>query len=152
MLSRRPSAGMSLLELLVVLVLVGVLAGLVAPVLSGSVHRLRVRGALDRLTADLYLTRSMAARSGARVELRFRPSSGCAQRYEITRGRKGRVLRVVDLKQTAPGVCLTSNVRGPMVIDARGLLIGSARTIRARAGSQADSAIVSMVGRVLRRY
>jgi hypothetical protein len=37
-----------------------------------------------------------------------------------------------------------------MRIDARGILTGSPRTVRAAAGGVADSVVISIVGRVLR--
>jgi hypothetical protein len=47
---------------------------------------------------------------------------------------------------------VSDNVAQAMVIDSRGMLVGSPRMIHGRAGSQADSVSVSMAGRVYRWY
>jgi hypothetical protein len=52
----------------------------------------------------------------------------------------------------AGGVCLSSNVARAMVIDSRGMLVGSPRMIYGRAGEQVDSVSVSMAGRMYRWY
>lgn len=141
--------GHSLVELLAALTLVAIIASLAAPALAGEVERIRVRAALDGLTADIYRARVIAALRGTRLNLAFLPDRGCAAAYVVRRRDDGATLDSVPLAQRG-SPCLTSNVRGAMSIDSRGMLVGSPRTIRARLGSHADSITVSIAGRVYR--
>jgi prepilin-type N-terminal cleavage/methylation domain-containing protein len=123
----RSRAGHTLLELLAALALLAVVAALAAPALVGAVHRARVRSALDLRTAAL----------------------GCASAYLLVRHDSGERLDSVPLDPRRD-VCLTSNVPAPIRIDSRGMLVGSPRTVRARAGATADSLAISIAGRVYR--
>jgi prepilin-type N-terminal cleavage/methylation domain-containing protein len=145
---RRP-AGYSLVEILVVLGLIGVLAAAVGPSLSAPLQRHRARAALDRVASDLYYARALAVRGGWRIRIRFEPPTGCAATYSLVRS-DGVTLRTVDVARELGPVCLSSNVPAALSVDSRGVLIGSPRTLRARAGGQSDSATVSLVGRLLR--
>ena len=147
---RHSPAGVTLIESLVILVVVGILSSLSIPSLKPFIERARVRGTLDRLSGELYQARVLAVRAGTRVQIRFVPDSGCADAYELVRADLGTLVHRVTVADEAPGVCLSSNVARSFSIDSRGLLIGSARTVFARAGDQRDSLIISMVGRVLR--
>lgn len=144
------SDGTTLIELLVVLAIVLLLSALAVPNMSGYIDRAGVRAALDGLTGDLYQARSLAVREGTRIQLRFVPRSGCADRYELVRMDHDVVMRTVPVEGRARGVCLRSNVSRAFSIDSRGMLVGSARTVFATAGNQKDSIIISIVGRVYR--
>jgi prepilin-type N-terminal cleavage/methylation domain-containing protein len=146
----RPSAGVTLIELLVALLIAGVLSALTVPGFTAYLQRERVRGALNRLTGELYHTQMLAVRNGARYQLRFLPAAGCASSYEVVRAEEGVALRTVDVAREAAGVCVESNVTHAFSFDSRGLLVGSARTVFARSGAQRDSLVISMVGRVYR--
>lgn len=142
-------AGFSLVELLIVVTLVGIVAGLAAPAMTAYVHRLRVRTTLDAFTADVYRARVVAIREADRYRVRFEPALGCAQAYLFTRAADGATL---DSVAVAGGVCMSSNVPRPMVINSRGMLVGSPRMVHARAGAQEDSVSVSIAGRIYRWY
>lgn len=142
----RP-AGFTLIELCILLVLFALLSALAVPSLSGTISQSRVRGAMGRLTGDIHLARALAARSGQPVRIRFEPADGCARRY-LVEDATGAVIRSVAVG--ADQVCLSSNVSRPMFVNGRGMLSGSPRRIHARSGSAVDSAVVSIVGRVLR--
>jgi prepilin-type N-terminal cleavage/methylation domain-containing protein len=148
-MQNHPTEGVTLLELLVVLTLLGVALAAAAPSLGATLDRYRARSALDRVATDLFYARAYAVRSGRRVQLRFTPPDSCALSYALVRS-DGLVLRTVTIATEVGRVCLTSNVPRAMSIDSRGVLIGSARTLRATAGGQADSAVVSLLGRILR--
>lgn len=146
---RHPSAGYSLLELLSVLVLLGLLSALAVPSLQAAVQRIRVRGVLHRVGADLYRARALAARSGREVVLRFDGDpAGCVRGWAIEDPAAGRSLRVVELAREAPGVCVSVSGSATLRVNARGMPNGAARKVRARLGSAADSLSVSLVGRV----
>lgn len=146
----RPPAGTTLIELLTVLLLIGFLSAMAGPRLTAYLRRERVRGALNRLTGELYHAQMLAVRNGTRYQLRFLPGTGCATGYEVVRVDEGTVVRTVDLTKEAAGVCLRSNVARAFSFDPRGLLVGSARTVFARSGAQEDSLVISLVGRVFR--
>lgn len=146
---RRPSPGFTLIELSLVLVLFALLAGMAVPSLSRTISAARVDSVLSRLSADIFLARSLAARDARGLLIRFDPSTGCAATYQIVTD-AGEVLRRTIVDAANNGVCLSSNVSRPMRVDARGVLTGSPRTLRATDGRVADSVTVSIVGRLLR--
>lgn len=143
------SAGFTLIELCLLLVLFGVLSSLAVPSLSATLARARTSAALSRFSGDLYLARSLAAREGRPVQVRFEPASGCAQRYELLAD-DGRVLRRVTAGPERTGVCLRSNVPWALRVNSRGMLVGSPRRVLATSGRAADSVTISLVGRVYR--
>lgn len=139
--------GFTLIELCLLLALFALLSALAVPSLSGVVARERARGTMNRLAADIHLARALAARAGSPVRLRFDPAEGCARRY-LVEADDGAVLRRVEVGRG--GVCLSSNVTSPMYVNGRGMLSGSPRRLYAVSGAVTDSAVVSIVGRVLR--
>ena len=144
------AAGFTLIELVSVLVIAGLLATLGAPSFSAYLRRERVRVTLDRFTADVFRARSYAATNGVRVSVALNPSVGCASALVIRRAGGGAVVDSVPLSGWARHVCLTSNAPAPMIINSRGMLIGSPRKVRAVAGDQGDSISISIVGRIYR--
>jgi len=147
------SRGFTLLEVLTVLTLIAILAGLLAPSISTYLQRLRMRGVLDRFTTDLYHARMLATRSGERIHLRMLPGGdACMKSYEIRYAATGEVLRRVDLSAKASKVCLTLSGSPTLSINSRGMPVGAARTIRVHSGGHADSLRISIIGRVNRLY
>jgi prepilin-type N-terminal cleavage/methylation domain-containing protein len=156
-MSRR---GVTLVEMMAVLTIIGILAGLAAPRLSGMLSRERTRSALNRFTVDFHLARMAALRSGQRVELRFTSSGSCpaashvvgADGWSIVMAREGRVLKQVRAGDL-DGVCLQSSNDAILVVDSRGLLAPfENRTVRALGAGYADSLTVNVLGRVTRKY
>lgn len=159
---RDERAGATLMELLIAVGMIGVLAALVVPSLSGIVARAETRGALDRFAADATYARMLAVRNGTRVELQLLNSGVCpAQRagrfaadgYRITvRRSPPAVVREVRLRSSA-GLCLVTSNDGVIVYGGRGLpLPFENRTVWARKGTTSDSMTISVLGRILRRY
>ena len=140
--------GFTLIELCITLVVFALLAGLAVPAFSGTMSRARIDAALSRLAGDIHLARALAARRGVPLRIRFIPDDACAERYEVVTD-DGVVLRTATMAG-AGGICLTSNVRRAMRVNARGMLMGAQRTVRVTAGDEADSATISIVGRVYR--
>jgi len=81
---QRPPAGHSLPELLVVLLMLVLLAGLATPALQTWALDLQLQTTLDELKRGLALARSEALATGRVVEFRYRPLPG-GQRVTINR-------------------------------------------------------------------
>ena len=69
----RGSAGMTLVELLLVLVLLVVVASLAVPVLEGSFASVRLKRAADQVMTDFSQARTHAIESGQVYQFRFKP-------------------------------------------------------------------------------
>lgn len=77
MRTNPPHRGLTLIELMIVLVVLGVLAAVVAPSFRGMMIRQRVQGVHDQLLTDLQLARSeQAARANATTPIEVRVSFG----------------------------------------------------------------------------
>lgn len=77
-----PLAGFTLVELLVVLAIVAILAGLAMPGFGRTLERYRLRSAEEDLRSAIHVARSEALRRGGRVTLRRASASGCAPRND----------------------------------------------------------------------
>jgi prepilin-type N-terminal cleavage/methylation domain-containing protein len=157
----RGKAGVTLVELMAVLTLVGVLISLVSPAMGRVAGRARAVTALNQFTADVAYARMLAVRNGNRVELRFLDDARCgARRFGrfTAGGYRISVLEAVPRplverrrEHLGRGVCLDSNSDRTMVINARGLLVPfENRTVWSRYGEMADSVKISVLGRVRR--
>jgi prepilin-type N-terminal cleavage/methylation domain-containing protein len=155
--------GYTLTELLATLAVVGILAALAAPALHGMIARIRARAALDQLVGDIAYARAAAVRRGSGVELRFqnegdclpsRPGRYAATRYQVvTPGPDREVMRTEHVFATMGAVCLETNNDTVLAFNSRGLPRAfQNRTLWARRGTVADSATVSVFGRVRRLY
>ena len=80
--ARSKRVGFSLLELVLVLVIVGTLAGMAAPRYANSISRYRADLAAQRVAADLSLARRHALTTGAAETMTFTPAS---EQYQIAR-------------------------------------------------------------------
>jgi prepilin-type N-terminal cleavage/methylation domain-containing protein len=149
--------GVTLLELLVVLVVIGIGGSLAAPSMSRFVEQQQVRGALDLVLSDLHFAKMLAVRSGERVRFEFqsRPEApGCRRRaYRIVvEGEAPMVARHRDLGEIADRGCLATGAN-VLRIGPRGLPVGlSNQTISLTAGSAAGSVVMSSMGRIRRSY
>ena len=122
----RPPRGLTLVELLATLVIVGMLGALALPAFGGLVERYRARRAIEDLGATLYLARSEAIRRGGRVVLRKQVVPGCVA-SEPKDWSCGWVLFVdtdndgvadegevtISLSPPTPGVLTTANLPNP---------------------------------------
>lgn len=142
--------GFSLIELMVVIVLLAIMAGLAVPSMRGMVDRGNTTRALEAIAADIAHTRTMAVRDGRSLEICF--TSGTAPSYRITTGcEEGETLRRVRLDQQYRGLELTAPES--LGFNARGLRIAAeAVTISASRGGRTHSLNVSGIGRVHRDY
>jgi len=72
----RRESGLTLIELMVVVVLIGVVIALVAPSFRSTIEMQRLRGVHDQLVTDLQFARLEAARRGVPVHVRVMQESG----------------------------------------------------------------------------
>lgn len=154
--------GFTLPELLAVLAIMSVVAGLAAPRMNGFVVRQRVRGALNVLAGDIAYARMAAVRSGRGAVLRFHPDPRCASAglgaghaYSVTlRGPGADAPRRSSARAPGGGpVCLRTNNSDSLAFNSRGLLVPFAnRTVWSTQGQVRDSLTISVLGRVYRRF
>ncbi|MDH3583141.1 MAG: GspH/FimT family pseudopilin [Phycisphaerae bacterium] len=69
---RRADGGFTLVELVLVLLITGTLAGIAAPRYYASLNHYRVQSAARRLVADLEFARTLARTSGQLVKVEFK--------------------------------------------------------------------------------
>lgn len=151
------TAGYTLPELLVVVVLVGILASLAYPSLDGVTFHTRARAALNRVAGDLYHARMMAVREGTRTVLRFtrRPDApGChAPVYTVVVRSTPERVKVTELDLGSGETCLQLGTVDSIVYNSRGLPAGANnRKMYVRRGERADSMTLSLLGRVWKWY
>lgn len=155
-------AGVTLIELVTALVVLGILVSLAAPSLRGTIARAQVSAALNQFAGDMARARMLAVRSGGAVELRFTAASACgtgafgrpsADRYRIIAYDPApRVVETVRVGGPGSGVCLDTNNDSTIVFSSRGLLVPfENRTVSTRKGGATSLITISVLGRILRR-
>jgi type II secretory pathway pseudopilin PulG len=162
-MSSRAARGVTLVEMITVVCLLGIGASLMAPALGKWVAQSRIRSALNLFASDVAAARMTAMRRGTRMKLEFIGSADCPAPRERVRGSGGyRVIRLstppvvertVSLAELAPGLCLESNNDGDMVFNSRGMPVPfENRTVWASSRDLRDSLTISVLGRIRRRY
>jgi general secretion pathway protein H len=109
---RRHAAGMSLLELVLVVALVAVAGLLVAAVYGGALDGVRLRGSAKEIAAQLRHTRAQAIAGGRAQRFEIDP---VARRWQAPRGRSGRVPESVDVQFTGARELQPAAGRGAIV-------------------------------------
>jgi prepilin-type N-terminal cleavage/methylation domain-containing protein len=145
--------GFSLIELMIVLVLLAIMAGLAVPSMRGMVDRGNATRALETIASDIAHTRTMAVRDGRSLEICF--TSGTDASYRIRTGpcndEEAETLRTVRLAQQYRGLSL--DAPPSLGFNARGLRTSAeAVTISVARGGRTHSLNVSGIGRVHRDY
>jgi type IV fimbrial biogenesis protein FimT len=82
----RSARGLTLIELMVVIALVGILIVLVAPSMRGLISAQRVQSINAEIVTDLQFARSEAARRNRAIHMRFRATDNCYVVYADTAG------------------------------------------------------------------
>jgi type IV fimbrial biogenesis protein FimT len=137
----RRTAGFSMMELMIVVVIMGIIASIAMPAMGGMVSRQRLDSATRQLTQDVGYARMLAVRSGepTRVEI-------TAGGYQIFRGTATTPLRSVNLAQEYPGVSAST---GTVRFNTRGMLQpGAAVDLSLQHGPRTRQMQVFPTGRV----
>lgn len=147
---RRTSAGISYIELLFVLLLLGILAAVAAPRFQmGAVGRQTVKTLARQITADLRYTRQLALTHAAGNPQGFElvmDGSGTYTGYSIRNRQSGAVIQTYPI---SPDIQCTGG--GTFSFGPLGnLLGGSATDLQAAAGEESYSiTVISATGTVL---
>jgi type II secretion system protein H len=153
---RGRRAGFSLIEFLVVLVIMGIMASIAAPSISGYLRRVEAQNALRRIDGDLRYTRMTAIQTGHRARMRFAvDASGCVGTYEIIDQRgSDQPIKTVDLAVERPRTCVRmTRPADPVVFQSRGLPASPTNcTFLVTRGAVADSLVLSGTGRTRRSF
>lgn len=147
--ARRRIAGFSLIELVIVIVLIGIMAGMAVPKLTNTIRVTRADSALGGLSTDLMYARMLAVRNGQRITVWLTPTG-----YQIVIVQPDGTLRMARSVNTAseyPGLTLASSAPS-LTFDSRGLLQDGAVTVSATQGSITKTLQVLPTGRVSRDY
>jgi len=144
--------GVTFVELLIILVTMGLLAALSLPDVRAGIQRMRARGALDQVVAELYRARMMAVESGHPVRVILEPDgAGCVRRFRVALLPGGEE-RSVSVGLELPDLCLRHTGDSILTYNGRGMLRPPARSFRVTYGAFADSALLSIAGRIRRNY
>jgi type IV fimbrial biogenesis protein FimT len=130
MVSRRPQAGFTAAEILVVITIVGILAAVAIPSMSSLLSTQAVRSASYDLTADLIYARSEAISRGTDVTITGTSTTDFKQGWTITEAAGGSTLRTQSARSSK--ITLTAN-NGTYTFD---------RTGRVTVGAPAQFAIL----------
>ncbi len=139
----RMQRGFTLIEMAIVLVLIGILAGLSGPRLAGYVDQLAVRRAKDETAAFYNRVRIAAAYRAVRLRIGFTEDSLTA----IAEGTSDSIVKSVS-GPTQHGVSMTAS-RTEIRLYPNGLGLGAANTkLVFRRGAASDSLTISRLGRI----
>jgi prepilin-type N-terminal cleavage/methylation domain-containing protein len=144
------TAGFSLVEIVIALVLIVILAGISFPKLGGLTARNRINTVMNQFSADVAYARALAVQTGdgARIQIRSAPAG---YSLEILRDGVWQEAKRVEIAAEYPGFSM-----GPattLSFNSRGILVPSnSVTVRVEQHQQRDSVFVLPTGRVYRGY
>ena len=87
-ISTGPNEGLTLVEIMLVIVVVGIIAGITIPNFSGYLQRTKLTGARNEMMADIQYARSLAIARRTTIAMQF-----TAGQYQIVRTADGQVFR-----------------------------------------------------------
>jgi prepilin-type N-terminal cleavage/methylation domain-containing protein len=155
----RLRAGFTLVETMIVLVLMGVLMGMMAPRMNEYFNRLKVDAAVDQLVTDVSFARMLAVRQGMAVEMVVQDGG----RYVIREAGSLVIRKTGSLRDHADDLEVVGYSGGAQVdltlhpltfvFDRRGLIGAGAdqRVVVSRGAHQATLAVTG-IGRAYREY
>lgn len=145
----RPKGGFTLIEVTVVLVLLAIVTSTALAPMHAWVKAMRTRSALNRIGAEIYRARLLAVRDGRDARLIVHANSGgCVSSLRVLTGDATAATGSLEVE----GICVRHSGDSIMWFNSRGMLRPPARSFFASHGSNQDSLIVSIAGRVRRSY
>jgi prepilin-type N-terminal cleavage/methylation domain-containing protein len=146
----RGRGGFSLPEMLIVLVIIGIAIAMFVPRFQGVTRAASVQSALNRVAADLALTRMRAIRTGAPARLAI-SSDGKTYRVIVDpTAALPDTYKTVKLSLEYPDLVL-SPTSGVVSFNSRGMVSGNT-TLKATRQGRSDSLKVSGVGVIYRDF
>ena len=144
--------GISVIELLTVLVVIGIGASLATPSLTQYVEEMRTQHAMDQLVAGISQARLLAVREGNPSAFRMN-SDGTYSLERLTPGGAWVTVRTNDLRDEFAGVAISGGAIS-LEFSSRGLVtnLSGDAAIVVTTDRSADSAFVSPAGRVYRDF
>ena len=152
--SERRTAGFSLIEMVTVLVMLGILAGIAAPSMRGMTAATKLERAREQLIGDLLYARMLAIRSGQSATLcRIPNQNGYQIRRNDTDCSSGDLVKSYDLAAEYPGIELEVE-NGFFRFDSRGFAVerpgSDTEPVAVTHGSRSAAFEVSAIGTVVR--
>lgn len=140
------------MEVMIVVVIIGIVAGIVVPRMYNYVSTLSAGGAASELAADIAYTRMTAVREGHTTSLTVTTPSVYTIQVENTDGSLLRSLRTVRFGVMYPGTTVAGEAgNGRVAFDSRGLLKnGSTTALTMTRGSRSQKLTISAIGRIIR--
>ncbi len=147
----RTRLGVTLPEIVVTLLLIGILTALAAPAMNRWVSVSRTRASLDQISAELMRARMLAVESGHRISLLLRSADGCIVSVRTHEPGDPDAPSVGHFVDTAT-VCLRHSGDSILTFNSRGMLHPPARSIFPADPTLSDSLLLSSAGRIRRNY
>jgi type II secretion system protein H len=148
--SLRSSAGFSIIEIMVIVMIIGLLAAMAIPRFGNLAASLRSRGAADQIAADIAYTRMSAVREGRTAVLTVTGNT-YTMTVENTDGSTFKTLRTVRIRDSYTGATIATAGSARIAFDSRGMLkSGSATSVTVTSDSRSQRLLISLIGRVLR--
>lgn len=85
MMRSSRSSGVTLIEVMVAVAIVGMIALIAWPSYQSSISKSRLSGAVEILYQDLQLARSLAIKTACKVTIAFTPSANSSWNYQLAR-------------------------------------------------------------------
>ena len=133
--------GVTLVEVVVVLVVIGIVIGVTAPSVTGALEGYRATGATADLYAAVHLTKARARSSGVTHALLLEPDGHA---FRIVADPDGEARTVEGPHRLVDGAVATSNIT--IRFSPKGFAV-PAGTITIRSGAETRRIVVNLLGR-----
>jgi prepilin-type N-terminal cleavage/methylation domain-containing protein len=148
--SVRSTAGVTLIEVMIVVAIIGLLSAMAFPRFTNWASALRAKGAANQTAADISYTRMAAVREGRTAALTVNGNTYTIT-VENTDGTTFKTLRTVRIQDSYPGTTIGTTGGTRIAFDSRGMRKdGSSSTVTLTRDGRSQRLQVSIIGRVIR--